>query len=344
MCGARYIQRRRRELDGFSMRFRLWALFLAALPLVAAAPKPSAEARGVNLRGEVMILVYHKFGPADGRWTRSFDSFSQDLARLDAAGYRPITLRQYVTGDFALPAGASPVVLTFDDGSAYQMRFGPDGKLSADSAVGRWAAFAAQHPEFPVHGTFFINPGDDVFGQRAFIQAKLRMLVQMGSEVGNHTLTHSNLSKLSDAAIEREIGMGQYDIDRWLPGYQVVSLALPYGIFPKPPALAAAGAWTGTPGTPQQAQAHRSEVTVRWHYPAVVKVGAGPAPSPLVAGLAGDRLPRIQVFRPEFDKWMAYFAAHPAQRFVSDGERHAAGSLPAAAGSRRPRLASLPTR
>jgi len=317
------------------MRIRLWALFLAALPLLAAQPlKPLA--RGANLRGEVMILVYHKFGPADGRWTRSFDSFSQDLARLDAAGYRPITLRQYITGDFALPAGASPVVLTFDDGSAYQMRFGPDGKLSADSAVGRWAAFAAQHPEFPVHGTFFINPGDDVFGQRDAIQAKLRMLVQMGSEVGNHTLTHPNLSKLSNAAIEREIGMGQYDIDGWLPGYQVVSLALPYGIFPKPPALAAVGAWTGAP------QPHRSDVTVRWHYPAVVKVGAGPAPSPLVAGLEGDKLPRIQVFTPEFDKWMSYFAAHPARRFVSDGERHAAGSLPASVSGHR--LASLPAR
>jgi hypothetical protein len=188
-----------------------------------------------------------------------------------------------------------------------------------------------------VHGTFFINPGDDVFGQRDVIQAKLRMLVQMGSEVGNHTLTHPNLSKLSDAAIEREIGMGQYDIDRWLPGYQVVSLALPYGIFPKPPALAAAGAWTGMP------LSQRGDVTVRWHYPAVVKVGAGPAPSPLVAGLDGDKLPRIQVFTPEFDKWMAYFAAHPARRFVSDGERHAAGSLPAAA-SGRARLTGLPAR
>ena len=62
-----------------------------------------------------------------------------------------------------------------------------------------------------------------------------------------------------------------------------------------------------------------------------MKVGAGPAPSPLVAGLAGDKLPRIQVFTPEFDHWMSYFAQHPGQRFISDGQRHAAGSLPAAA-------------
>lgn len=314
------------------MRVRWWILFLAALPLWAAGPQPGLKpgaGREANPRGEVMILVYHKFGPADGRWTRSFNSFSQDLERLDADGYRPITLRQYITGDFELPAGTSPVVLTFDDGSAYQMRFTAGGQLDPESAVGRWVAFAAQHPEFPVHGTFFINPGDDVFGQRAFIESKLKMLVRLGSEIGNHTLDHPNLSKLTGAAIEREIGMGQYDIDRWLPDYPVTSMALPYGVFPKPPQLAAAGSWTGV------AAPHGEAIVVRWHYPAVVKVGSGPAPSPLVAGLDGGRLPRIQVFTPEFDHWMSYFDQHPGRRFISDGQRHAAGSLPAAAPSAR---------
>jgi hypothetical protein len=137
--------------------------------------------------------------------------------------------------------------------------------------------------------------------------------------------------------------MGQYDIDRWLPGYQVASLALPFGIYPKPADLAAAGAWTGT------AKPHGPAITERWHYAAVVKVGAGPAPSPLVAGLAGDKLPRIQVFTPEFDHWMSYFAQHPGQRFISDGQRHAASSLPATArlatmAPHAPRHVSVPAR
>lgn len=292
------------------------------LSLVALASPPRLRA---NLRGEVMILVYHNFGEKDARWTRAFSSFDQDLARLDSAGYRPITLRQYVTGDFELPAGTSPVVLTFDDSSKFQMRFTPDGQLAPDSAVTHWVAFAKTHPEFPVHGTFFINPGTDVFGQREFIQKKLEMLVRLGSEIGNHTWDHPNLAHIAPAAIMREVGMAQYEIDRWLPGYSVTSLALPFGVAPKDDQLVVASSWTGDP-------ARRAvPVTVRWNYSAVVLVGSGPAPSPLVAGLRASHLPRIQVFAPEFDKWMSYFTRFPGRRFVSDGQRHAPSSLPRSA-------------
>ncbi|MGH9471881.1 MAG: polysaccharide deacetylase family protein [Terriglobales bacterium] len=290
------------------------------LSLLSAAAMAAAPLRP-NLRGEVMILVYHNFGK-DARWSRSVASFDRDLARLDAAGYRPVTLRQYVSGDFALPAGATPVVLTFDDSSKFQVRFTPDGALDPDCALAHWVAFARTHPEFPVHGTFFINPGTDVFGQRVFIQKKLNLLLQLGSEIGNHTYDHPYLNKLSAAAVQREIGLGQYDIDRWLPGYAVTSFALPYGIAPRPDALAVSDVWTGPPAP------HRAPVTVRWHYSAVVLVGSGPAASPLVAGLDGAHLPRIQVFHPEFTHWLDYFARHPERRFVSDGQRHPAGSLP----------------
>lgn len=315
---------RTRPLLVLASALAAWALLAPAR--AAAAPPPAP-----NLRGEVMILVYHNFGK-DARWGRSFPSFDSDLARLDAAGYRPITLRQYIQGDFALPAGTTPVVLTFDDGSKFQVRFTPAGELDPDCALAHWMAFARQHPEFPVHGTFFVNPGDDVFAQRAFIQKKLDLLVSLGSEIGNHTYSHPYLNKISPAATEREIGLGQYEIERWLPNYPIVSFALPYGIFPNPAELAARGSWTGSPAP------HAAPVTVRWNYAAVVKVGSGPAPSPYLAGLDGLRLPRIQVFTPEFDKWMNYFAAHPGHRFFSDGARHAPGSLPAAPADRaRPR-------
>jgi len=288
---------------------------LASLALLAAAA-PLAP----NLRGQVMILVYHNFGK-DARWGRSFDSFDRDLARLDAAGYRPVTLRQYITGDFILAAGTTPVVLTFDDGSAFQVKFTPDGQVAPDCALGRWMAFAKTHPEFPVHGTFFVNPGTGVFGQRAFVKQKLDLLVQLGSEIGNHTYSHPKFSEISPEATAREIGEGQYYIEKWLPHYPLTSLALPYGIRSRPDLLASRGEWTGTIG--------KQQVTERWHYAAVVLVGSGPAPSPLVGGEDGAHLPRIQVFTPEFDKWMSYFEQHPGRRFVSDGQRHAAASLPA---------------
>ncbi|MGH9466168.1 MAG: polysaccharide deacetylase family protein [Terriglobales bacterium] len=307
------------------MRTVLFSLLFAAT-LAAASPGPTLLR--ANLRGEVMILVYHNFGTHDARWTRSFSSFDQDLARLDAAGYRPITLRQYVSGDFVLPAGTTPVVLTFDDGSKYQMRFTPDSQLAPDSAVARLVAFARTHPEFPVHGTFFVNSGTDVFGQRAFIRQKLRMLVALGSEIGNHTWDHTNLAKLTPAGVEREVGMGQYEIDRWLPGYHVTSFSLPFGVAPHNDQLAVAASWTGALAP------HAAPVTVRWDYTAVVLVGSGPAPSPLVAGLPAAHLPRIQAFTPEFNRWMAYFQRHPGRRFASDGRPHRAGSLPRLARAR----------
>ncbi|HWG37508.1 MAG TPA: polysaccharide deacetylase family protein [Terriglobales bacterium] len=308
------------------MRLRILALSLVCLLGAQASSLPSmrnAALRPANLRGEVMILVYHNFGK-DARWGRSFPSFDSDLARLDAAGFRPVTLREYVTGNFTLPAGTTPVVLTFDDGSKFQVRFTPDGALDPDCALAHWVAFAKIHPDFPVHGTFFINPGTDPFAQRAFVKKKLDLLASLGSEIGNHTLTHPYLNKISDAAINREIGLGQYDIDRWLPGYDVTSFALPFGIAPRNYQLAVESSWTGAPAP------HKPDVTVRWHYGAVVLVGSGPAGSPYVEGLDTAKLPRIQVFTPEFDKWMSYFEKHPGRRLVSDGERHAPGSLPRA--------------
>ncbi len=305
------------------MRYSMRAAACAALLMLAgrAWAAPAAAPRP-NLRGEVMILVYHNFGK-EARWGRSFANFDRDLERLDAAGYRPITLRQYVSGDFTLPAGTTPVVLTFDDGSKYQVRFTPAGQVAPDCALAHWMAFARTHPEFPVHGTFFVNPGTDVFAQRAFIEPKLRLLLRLGSEIGNHTYDHPNLSKLTAAGVEREIGLGQFFLNRWLPDYPITSFSLPYGVAPRQRGLAAAGAWTGRVG------ARRTPVTERWHYSAVVLVGSGPAPSPLVAGLDAARLPRIQAFHPVFSYWMRYFAAHPERRFISDGKPHAAGSLPA---------------
>ena len=161
------------------LRFRLLLplLVFALIPLQAAPLAP-------NPRGEVMILVYHNFGK-DARWGSSFPSFDSELERLDAAGFRPITLRQDITGDFSLPTGTTPVLLTFGDGSAFQVKFTPAGDLAPDCALAHWVDFAKTHPEFPPHGTFFINPGTGPFKQREFLQKKLDLLVKLGSEIGN---------------------------------------------------------------------------------------------------------------------------------------------------------------
>jgi len=289
---------------------------LSAWAAFAEAPKATPAP---NLRGQIMILVYHRFGPHDSRWTRGWASFDHDLERLEAAGYRPITLAQYAAGDFTVPAGTTPVVLTFDDSTANQVKYdGPD-HLAADCALAHWVAFAHQHPDFPVRGVFFINPGHGAraaFEQARYAVAKLHQIVQLGGEVGNHTMTHANL-KRAGGKVSQEIGEGEWELERALPGYKLRSFALPFGIYPVPEAQAWQGSWRAPDGQ-----------TVAWNYAAVVKVGANPAPSPFVAGFDPRHLPRIQAFDPELDKWLEYFEHHPDRRFRSDGRPHALASLP----------------
>lgn len=303
-----------------TLRLRLILPLLGAL-LLSTLLSAAQPALRPNLRGEAMILVYHRFGDTDHRWTRAWSSFDRDLAHLYADGYRPITLHQYVTGDFVLPAGTSPVVITFDDSSDNQLKFTPDGKLDPNCAVAHWLAFAHTHPDFPMHGVFFLNSGYNhklTFEQPQFARQKVQMILQLGGEIGNHTLTHANL-KTQGSIAAREIALGQYDINELLPGYRIHSFALPFGIYPNPQNLSWQGEWTN----PKSGAPHE----VQWSYDAVVKVGAGPAKSPFVKGFDPLHLPRIQAFDPEIDRWLAYFEKHPERRLVSDGQRHAPASI-----------------
>lgn len=282
-----------------------------------AAAWGAAPRQRPNPAGEVMILEYHHIGGQNARWRRSFASFDRDLARLEAGGYRPVTLRQLTSGHFQLPAGTTPVVLSFDDSLLHQVKFTSAGQLAPDCALAHWLAFSRRHPDFPVRGVFFVNSAYHLaFRQPRFTQRKLRLILKLGGEVGNHTWEHTNLGRNKHAAAD--IGRGQQALKKWLPNYHIVSFALPYGIFPHPASLAWQGSWRDPHGD-----------RVRWHYRGVVLVGDGPAPSPFARNFQPRRLPRIQVFDHELGHWLKFFRTHPERRFVSDGRSHALRSLPA---------------
>ena len=50
----------------------------------------------------------------------------------------------------------SPVILTFDDALRGQFNYTADGKIDPDCAVGILDDFHAQHPDWPLKGTFFV--------------------------------------------------------------------------------------------------------------------------------------------------------------------------------------------
>ena len=76
-----------------------------------------------NELGRVMILEYHRIDRPEDRWTRTPVNLRRDLERLWERGYRLIALNDFLDRKIVLPAGTSPVILTFDDSSPGQFRY-----------------------------------------------------------------------------------------------------------------------------------------------------------------------------------------------------------------------------
>lgn len=200
---------------------------------VATAPALSVRVtnRKANTKGDVLVLMYHKFAVKETHYDRSYDHFAEDLERLYEMGFRPVTMSEYLSNDMPLTPGASPVVITMDDAASSQFQLQDDGTVAPDCAVGIWANFAATHPDFPVRGTFYVLPGV-MWGQRKWADKKVEMLKQWGSELGCHTWDHPSLRTLTDDKVKDEISKA-LDFLRTKYGYESVSFAYPYGIYPR---------------------------------------------------------------------------------------------------------------
>lgn len=296
------------------MRAAVLSVSIAGALCIGAVVLDTARACGEqapNELGRVMILEYHRIGTPEGRWTRSPTHLRRDLEQLWEAGYRPIALNTLITGSIDLPKGASPVVLTFDDSSPGQFRYVKrDGRLEIDPdcAVGILEDFARSHGGFQPKATFFVLPGADepnrLFGQPDHEAGKLRYLVSRGFELGNHTFWHADLSRYREAVVRSQLARAQQRIEQIVPGYRLRALALPMGNYPKQIEWAIQGSSGG----------------VSYAHEAILMVGGGSAPSPFSARFDPYRLPRIQVGGSALDDWLFYFAQHPGQHFVSDGD------------------------
>lgn len=299
-----------------------------ATPAVAKAEVKSSarEARPVqaNELGMIPVLEYHRFGPAEDRWTRTYVNFRKDLEWLYNNDYVLINAAEMATGQFNIPAGKKPVVLTFDDATAEQFKLAktadgkierrPDGKVVPDpnSAVGIMDAFAKEHPDFGAAATFYVLPNP--FEVRDEAGEKLRYLVDTGRELGSHTFNHEKLSKLSPEAIVTNLSKAQAEVERVMGRpYRLKTLALPNGIFPKSEAGVAAvlkgGAGSST-----------------YEHVAIMLVGADPSPSPFSKKFNPGKVPRIQATDGEFSR---HFNREPGSTarvserfavFISDGD------------------------
>ena len=103
-----------------------------------ATPVPVLADIRPNELSSIMVLQYHVIGDEELRWTRTRENFRKDLAYLHRNGYHLTAFSDLLDNRVRVPAGKTPVVLTFDDSNRSQFQFtaGPGGALKVDPGSG----------------------------------------------------------------------------------------------------------------------------------------------------------------------------------------------------------------
>ena len=298
----------RSEALGATSSTTLAATTSSTAPAVVDA---AALARSVkaNEMGQVLVLMYHLIAHDKSEYNRTPEEFRQDLADLKARGYYPVNLSDFATGNVQVPAGKTPVVITFDDSSGGQYRINADGQLDPNCAVaimqemagqGGWASRASFYPLIDVDA-----PDHVLFGQPELAQNKLQQLVAWGYEVGSHTVTHLNLQKAAVAEIKKQLYVSEHTLEQMIGGgYKVTSLAAPFGGYPAQISLLKSGEYQGK----------------SYSYSTALKATGGASFSPFSQSFYAFKIPRIEVTGTTLKDALAVFDKSPGLRYISDGD------------------------
>lgn len=267
-----------------------------------------------NELGQIMILEYHLIGYPEDQWRRTPENFRHDLELLYRNDYYPVSLNDLVQGKLnQVPAGKTPFVLTFDDSSQGQFRYLQTPislPIDPQSAVGIMEGFKKEFPDFPLTASFFVLPGIKeglrLFGQEQLIGEKLQFLADHGYEIGNHSYWHQNLGKTDDHGVQKQLALAVKAIQSYVPGYQIRSLALPFGVHAQNRALEISGQYQG----------------INYRHQAILLVGAGPVLSPYRKEFNPYALERIQAGDTPWGPaaYIKKYQKQPELRYVSDGD------------------------
>ncbi|MBO2449733.1 polysaccharide deacetylase family protein [Actinomadura barringtoniae] len=286
-------------------------------PAKLAAATPAAVAAKANELGEVPVLMYHRImKKPEASLDRSTKELHDELTRLAKEGYMPITAAEFVSGRIDVPAGKHPVVLTFDDSTPGHFGLDAQGNPKPDTAVSIILDVAKQNPGFRPVATFYLNKDLFLLGPQE--SAGLKWLIQHGFEVGNHTVTHPDLSRMSKDAVQKEIGGMESKIVS-LTGAHTTTFAYPFGAAPKK------RSW---------AESKDGEYDFR----GIFLAGWKPSESPFSKDF--DRFAILRVRSEGKIKendcklycstaWLDWLDKHPGDRFTSDGDPNTI-SFPAA--------------
>lgn len=273
------------------MKTILVYIFLLLLLAGCTVEKKSPDKSAAANFNAFPVLEYHLIGRPEGRWQRTPEKFRRDLQWLLDNGYYPMNLRDVLTGFKGLPPNKRPVILTFDDSSVGQFRYLPDGKIDPDCAVGMLLAFHEKYPnDWPLRATFFVlvetsEPSRNLFGQPEHAARKIRRLTEWGMEVGSHTYSHDRFDWLDPKGTRKTLGRSNKKLKE-LSGQEIVSLALPLGIYPKDRSVFS-GEYQG----------------VKYQFKIIAEVAGGMQEYPVKVGKREVSIKRIQAIDTEWKKF-----------------------------------------
>lgn len=177
------------------------------------ATKTTQKANLENL--SMPILMYHHIrdfiNPNDKIGTNlsvAPSKLAEQLDYIKSKGYETITFEDLTVNKIP----AKPVILTFDDGykNFYQNAF-PELKKRNMKAV------------------VFIITGD-IGGGEYMTSSELKEISQYGIEIGDHTISHPDLTKISVDKAQKEIANSKSALET-LTGKKVISFCYPSGKF-----------------------------------------------------------------------------------------------------------------
>ena len=180
--------------------------------------------------GAIPVLMYHRVPDAPiATKPRTFvtrENFEKQLRFFARRGLQAITFRDYLAfsrGDRALPEfPRKPFILTFDDG--YRDNFLNMLPLARKYGF-KGVLFLLG--DFSAGGNFW-DTGEDVEANKLMTREQKKAFVDNGWEIGAHTLSHPDLTRLSDEDVLHELRESRARIELELQT-KVVSFAYPFG-------------------------------------------------------------------------------------------------------------------
>jgi len=176
------------------------------------------------MAGAIAILTYHSLDDSGSVVSVSPSLFASQMAALSDAGWRGVSMFDAI--DERNRSGRWPdrsVIITFDDGFANFAQFGIEtlNRHGFGATVFVISAY--------VGGRNNWAPPPDGLGERTLMSwTELVRASQAGVEIGAHTRSHADLSKLSPERIEDELRGSKDEIEERL-NRPVRTFAYPYG-------------------------------------------------------------------------------------------------------------------